>query len=120
MIPSIGAIGMSKVETATGHTIWWVMDEDGEIVDWQFEHPGDCPMVIDESHDADGKLAWRGGYNDCAITYIEDFLKEDYFDDFMVGKGPGEHSVPFKYAYHYHPPCYPDYEPDFDFDWEPE
>jgi hypothetical protein len=105
-----------NIEIGTGHILRWLF-EDENIVEFEIEHFG-CPYKVEG--DADGKLAWQGGHYECAIQFLEDYIIEDYFEEFMRSKGEGEHEVKFKYTYHYHPPTYPDYEPDYDFEWEPE
>lgn len=109
---------MSK-EVGKNHKLWWLI-ENGEIVDWDIKHPNEC-IVVEDAHDADGKLAWQGSYPDCAIKFITDGVGSEDFDDFMYEKSDkdGEYAQLFEYEYWNYRPCYPDYEADYDFSWKP-
>ena len=105
-------------ETNDQHILWWIM-EDGEVIDWEIEHPKDCPVEVQESHDADGKLAWRGEWHDCAVTYETSAAGWEPFEEIIFAKGDGEHRQRFTYTYRFYAPCYPDYEADAVFDVKP-
>lgn len=110
-----------NVEEGKDHILRWVIEKHGEeveIAESEIIHPKEC-MEYEESHDADGKLAWAAQWPSCGLAFhIEGGM--DDFEDFMYEKGEGVHEQRFSYRYHYYPPCYPDYEPDYDFDWKSE
>lgn len=90
-----------------GHKMYWVI-ENGELVENSVIHPDSCDREkCNIAHEEEYQFL-----NEDTLTYQTPPPWNEQGED-------GAFEVEIEHYYCYFKPCYPDYEPDYEFEWHP-